>query len=116
MLTFPKVFARSLLIVAAAILADALASSLATVYGISFIEIMGDMMLIEVAILFLIAGVIDFSTSVGAAHLRKALFGSESEYSSSAHKESGRRALVLVLAGIVMFALLIAVAILSAFQ
>ena len=115
MLTFPKMFARSLLIAATAILVDALVSYLATLFGFSLIEIMGDLMLMEVAILFLIAGLMDFSTSVGAGRMRKAVFGLDSEYSPLAHEESGRKALVLVFAGILMFAILVAVAVLTAF-
>jgi len=113
MLTFPKILGRSLLIAASAILSDGLVSFGVTFLGFSFIEIVGDLILVEVAILFLIAGIIDFSTSVGAAQFRKTVLGSKQEYSQPAHKEAGRRALVLVLAGTFMFVMLIAIAVLT---
>ena len=111
MLTFPKILGRSLLIAAGAMLVDGLGSYAATLFGFSFVEVMGDLMLVEVAALFLIAGLIDFSSSVGAAHLRRAMLGSKQEYSSLAHKEAGQKALVLVLSGTFMFAVLIVFAI-----
>jgi len=111
MLTFPKILGRSILICVSAIVVDALVSYATTLFGFSFIEIMGDLMLIEVAVLFLVAGIMDFSSSVGGVHLRKAVLGSRQEYSSSAHRETGRKALVLVVAGTLMFVTLIAIAI-----
>jgi len=116
MLTLPKMLGRSLLICVSAILADGLASYVTTLFGFSFIEIMGDLMLIEVAMLFLVAGVIDFSSSVGGVHLRNAVLGSKQEYSSSAHKETGRKALALVVAGTLMFVILIAIGIVIVFS
>jgi len=113
MLTFPKILSRSLLIAATAILADSLVSFGVAFLGFSFIEIIGDLILVEVAFLFLIAGLIDFSSSVGAVQIRKTVFGSKQEYSQSAHKDAGRRALVLVFAGTIMFVVLIAVAVLT---
>jgi hypothetical protein len=113
MLTFPKVLGKSLLITIGAILCDSLVSLGGTLFGFSFIEIVGDLMLVEVAVLFLIAGLIEFSSSVGAAHFRKAILGSKQGYDQAAHVAAGRRALVLVLAGTFMFLVLVAVAVLS---
>ena len=109
MLTFPKILGRSLLIAAGAMLVDGLVASAATLFGFSFIEIMGDLMLVEVAVLFLMAGLVDFSGSVGATQLRKVVFGS-GQYSPAAHKEAGRKALVFVLGGTFLFVILIAFA------
>jgi len=111
MLTFPKILGRSIMIATGAMLVDGLGSYVATLFGFSFIEVMGDFMLFEVAVLFLLAGLIDFSSSVGAAHFGKALFGSSQEYSALAHKEAGRKALMLVLAGTFMFLILVAFAV-----
>ena len=113
MLTFPKIVGRSLLIATGAIVADGLVSLGGVLFGFNFIEIIGDLMLVEVAVLFLIAGLIEFSSSVGAAHFRKVILGSKHEYDQAAHKQAGRRALVLVLAGAFMFLVLIVVAVLS---
>ena len=111
MLTFPKVLTRSLMIAAGAILGDGLVSIGMTLVGFGFVETIGDLMLVEVAFLFLVAGLIDFSSSVGAAEFRKTLLHSRQEYSQSAHKEAERRALVFVSAGILIFATLIVVAV-----
>ena len=107
MLTFPKILGRSLLVAAAAILGDGLVSIGMSSLGYSFVEVQGDLMLVEVAILFLVAGLIDFASSVGAVEFRKTLLHSKQEYSQSAHKEAGRRALVLVIAGILILGVLI---------
>ena len=110
MLTFPRILARSLLIAACAIFGDSLVSIGLTSFGASFVEVVGDLMLIEVAVLFLVAGLIEFSYSIGGAGFRKNVLGSKQGYSQSAHKEAGRRALVLIFAGIFIFVVLIAVA------
>ena len=110
MLTFPRILARSLLVAAGAMLGDGLVSFVLSLFGLSFIEIVGDLMLVEIAVLFLVAGLIEFSYSIGGAGFRKNVLGSKQEYSQSAHKEAGRKALVLILAGVFMFVVLIAVA------
>jgi hypothetical protein len=113
MLTFPRILARTSLIVAVALLSDGCLSYGLSLFGLSFSEVMGDLMLVEVALLFLLAGIIEFSSSVGAMEIRRVLFGSRTEYSDSSHKEAGRRALVLVLAGAFIFAILIVIGVLS---
>jgi len=110
MLTFPRILLRSLLVAAGAILSDGLVSFLLASFGVSFIETMGDLMLVEIAGLFLVAGIVEFSYSIGGAGLRKTVLGSKDEFSRSAHIEAGRKALVLILAGIFLFVVLIAVA------
>jgi hypothetical protein len=81
-----------------------------TSYGPSLVEIIGDLMLIEVAVLFLVAGLIEVSYSIGGAGFRKNVLGLKQEYSQYAHKEAERKALVLIFAGLFMFVVLIAVA------
>jgi len=110
MLTFAKVLARSLLIAGIAIVSDGAVSIVVSLFGASFIEIMGDLMLAEVAILFLAAGFYDFSTSIVGAQFKKAVLGSKQGYSQSRHKEAERKALALVIAGVLILALLIAAA------
>jgi hypothetical protein len=81
-------------------------------FGFSFVETIGDLMLVEAAILFLVAGLIDFSSSIGGAQFRKTVLGAKQEYSQSAHKEAERGAMVLVLAGVFTFLVLMAIAVL----
>jgi hypothetical protein len=102
-----------MLIVACAIAGDGFVAYGMIPFGFSFIEIIGDLMLVEVAILFLAAGLIDFSSSIGAVQFRKSVLGFKQDYSQSAHKEAERKAAVLVLAGVVIFAILIAIAVLA---
>ena len=111
MLTFPRILARSLFIAVCAIFGDSLLSIGLTYFGSGFVEIIGDLMLIEVAVLFLVAALIEFSYSIGGTGFRKNVLGSKQGYSQSAHKEAGRKALALVFAGVFMFAVLIAVAV-----
>jgi hypothetical protein len=113
MLTFLKVATRSILVAVAAMAADALVAYEMIQFGFSFVGIVGDMMLIEVAILFLIAGLIDFSSSIGAAQFRKTILGSKRGYSQSVHKEAERKAAVLLLAGVFILIILCATALLT---
>jgi hypothetical protein len=113
MLTFLRIIGRSLLIAAGAIVGDGLVAYGMALFGLSFVEAVGDLMLVEVAILFLVAGLIDFSSSVGAVQFRKAVLGSKQEYSQSAHKDAERKAAVLVLAGVFMFVVLTVVAVIT---
>jgi len=112
MLTFLRIIGRSLLVTASVIVGDGLVTYGITLFGFSFVEVVGDLMLVEVAILFLVAGLIDFASSVGAVQFRKTILGSKQEYSQSAHKEAESKAAVLVLAGVFMFIVLMVVAIL----
>jgi len=102
-----------MLIVAGAIASDVLIAYGTMLFGFSFKEIIGDLMLIEVAILFVVAGLIDFSSSIGAVQLRKSVLRSKQDYSQAAHKEAEKKAAVLVVAGVSIFAILMAIAVLA---
>ena len=116
MLTFRRIIGRSLLIATGATLGDGSVAYGMTFFGFSFVEIIGDLMLVQVAIFFLVAGLIDFSSSIGGAQFRKTVMGSKQDYSQSAHKDAGRRAVVLVLAGVFMFVVLLVVAVITRSQ
>ncbi|HUK51435.1 MAG TPA: hypothetical protein VLV18_10390 [Terriglobales bacterium] len=107
MLSFLRVLRNSLLLAVTLIACDALTTYLLASLHFAFVEIMGDLMLVQVAALFIGAGLIDFSTSIGAAQFRKMTLRSGKDFSSAKHKESDRRASVLLLAGLVMFAILV---------
>ncbi len=111
MLTFLSILGRSLRITGVLLVADGLASYGLTFLSYSFIETVGDSMLIEVAVLFLLAGLLDFYSSVGAVQFRKVIFGSKQEYSSSTHKEAEKKAAVFFLCGVTLLLILIALAI-----
>jgi len=73
-------------------------------------ETFGDMLLIETASLFLLAGFIDFGASVSFVQFRKLVFTSNETFSSIKRKEAERRAMGLVGSGIILLAFLVALA------
>jgi len=108
MLTFLKILRMAMLLSGAILAVDGLAALLLTSVNYAFIETIGDLALVEVAILFILAGLVDFASSVGMAQLRKSFIRGEKGYSASKHKESERRASVLIVAGLILFLLLVA--------
>ena len=68
---------------------------------------MGDFMLVEAATLFIVAGLIDFSTSIGAVQFRKIILASKQEYSAIKHKGYERKALILLIAGLILLGILV---------
>jgi len=110
MLTLLTILGRSLRIVFGLLVADGLAAYGLTFLSYRFIEIIGDSMLVEVAILFIIAGLLDFYSSIGAVQFRKAMLGSQQEYSASAHKEAEKKASVFFLSGLILLMVLILLA------
>jgi hypothetical protein len=111
MLTFLTILGRSLRIAGSFLAVDAVAAYGLTVLSYGFIEIFGDSMLVEIAILFIIAGLLDFSSSIGAVQFRRTILGSKQEYSSSAHKEAEKKASVFFLSGVILFLVLVALAV-----
>jgi hypothetical protein len=73
-------------------------------------EVVGDLLLIETAILFILAGIIDFGSSLGVAQFRRTLFRTKEGFSPSGRKDAERRALILVAAGAILFLLLLLLA------
>jgi hypothetical protein len=111
MLTLLKILRRSLLLAVGLLAADVAAGYLLTYLRFSFVETFGDLMLGEIALLFIAAGILDLGFSVGVAQFRKAFLESKQGYSSARHKEFERRAAVLLLAGLTLFAVLVFVAV-----
>ena len=111
MLTFLAILGRSLRIAAALIVVDFILAYVLTLLTYSLVETMGDLMLFEVAILFILAGLLDFSSSIGAAQFRKTLLHSKLEYSPAKHKEVERKAAVFFLGGLIIFLVLVLFAI-----
>jgi hypothetical protein len=111
MLTFLKILRSALLLSGAFLTVDGLAAFLLISMHYTFIETFGDLALVEVAVLFILAGLVDFASSVGMAQLRKSFVRGEKGYSASKHKESERQAAILIVAGVVLFLSLVAVGI-----
>jgi hypothetical protein len=111
MLMFPASLRSSLELAAGLLVSDVVAAYILSFFHIAFVESFGDIMLVEIAVLFILAGVIDFASSIGAAQFRKALLGARQAYSPSKHKASRRSASVLLGAGLILLAILILAAI-----
>jgi hypothetical protein len=108
-LTYTQVLFRSIKISAALVLLDGLIGIF--LRGIIYpIETFGDILLVEAAVLFLLAGIVDFGTSVGFAQFRKSLLLSKQAYSPEKRKESERRAIQLACSGALLLAILILLA------
>jgi hypothetical protein len=94
------------------LLIDCLASLLLHNYAYPT-DVLGDILLIEAAGLFLAAGVMDFGSSLGFVQFRKTMSSSKEHFSSERRKVIERRALVLVLSGSTLLMVLILLAIVT---
>ena len=74
------------------------------------LETFGDLLLVEIALLFLLAGFVDFGTSVSFTQFRKSVFGSKETFSGQKRKDAERRAIALVGSGVISLIILIMLA------
>jgi hypothetical protein len=105
-LTYTQVLQRSLKIATALLLIDGLVGFLlsAIIYPV---ELFGEMLLVETALLFLFAGIVDYGSSVGFVQFRKSIFSSKETYSPDRRKAVERRAVALVGSGAILLGVLI---------
>ena len=75
----------------------------------SRIGIIGDLLLVEVAILFTGAGILDVSSSAGMTGFRK-LFSSSTEYSAAKRREVERHLMVFLATAFLLLAAMVALA------
>ena len=94
-------------------LGDLLAGGTLVLEQLSAIQIVGDLLLIEVAILAILGGLVEFSQSKGAYEIRHITLGSKEEFSTTKHAEASRRSIVLFSSALVLFLLLIALALIE---
>ncbi len=92
------------------LLVDLVASVVSILLTFSPSGILGDLLLLEVAALFITAGLIDFSSSAALVQVRRALLSSSEQFSSSKRKDTERKAMVLVFAGSILLAAMIVLA------
>ena len=109
MLTYAAVLKRALKIAAVLLLAD---SAIALVpfsilIDMSPIGVLGDLMLVEAAALFIMAGILDFASSVGMAQFRKTFLSSKEDYSPEKRKEKERTAMIFLFTGLLLLGLMI---------
>jgi hypothetical protein len=95
---------RALKVAAFLLLVDSLIAIMpfSTIIDFSPNGVMGDLMLAEVAALFIIAGILDFSSSIGMAQVRKTFLSSKEDYSPEVRKEKERTAVVFLFTGLVL--------------
>ena len=81
-------------------------------YGhVALIEILGDLLLFEIAVLFVLAGILDISYSLGTVQFRKALSSSKESFSIERRKIMEKQALAFVASGVTLMCILVAFAI-----
>jgi hypothetical protein len=94
------------------LLIDSLASLL--LHGYVYpIDIFGDVLLMEIAALFLVAGIMDFGSSLGFIQFRKTMSSSKESFSAERRKTIERRALVFVVSGLTLLVILLLLAVIT---
>jgi hypothetical protein len=111
MLAYADVFRRSVKYAGMLLAGDVVVAFLPFFAWIdsSPIGAIGDLLLVEVAVLFIGAGFLDISSSAGMTGFRK-LFSSNVEYSPTKRKEAERHAIVLLVTGLFLLAAMIVLA------
>ncbi len=74
----------------------------ASVVGFSLRSAFGDLLMLEAAICFVTGGILDFVSSAGAVQLRRLMFREKELPLPAKPGQNERRALVLVIAGIIL--------------
>jgi hypothetical protein len=90
-------------------------SGLALLTGLSRTPLgaLGDLTLVEVGLLAILGGFLEFSRSKGVYEFRRLAFGEEEEFSSGKHREASRSAVAFFSAALLLFSLLIVLALLE---
>jgi hypothetical protein len=70
------------------------------------------MLMVETALLFLLAGFVDIGTSVAFVQFRKSVFASKEAFSAEKRKDAERRAIALVVSGVMLLMILVILAVL----
>jgi len=101
------------LITGSLFVADFTVGELLAQFGASALGILGDLMLLEVAILAILGGLIEFSRSKGVYEFRRVVFHSGEQFSTTKHLEASERAIVFFSAALALFLPLILLALLE---
>jgi len=90
-------------------------SGLAVLTGLSRapLGVLGELMLVQVGLLTILGGFLEFSRSKGVYEFRRVAFGEEEEFSSAKHREASRSAVAFFSAALLLFSLLIVLALLE---
>jgi len=110
-LSYSQAALKALKVSAAILTIDSLGTMLFRNY-LSPYAFFGDLLLIETSALFLIAGALDFGSSLTFTHLRRSMSLARETPDSSRRRDPERHALVMVSAGAILFIVLILLALL----
>lgn len=106
MLTYTQIMWRSIKIFTIITLANVVLALALMSLGLALREAIADFSLLEAAVLFILAGIVDLSSSVGVAQLRKLILSSKEKYSPNRRRDE-REGLVLLIPGLMLFALVL---------
>jgi hypothetical protein len=106
---YATIAVRSLKIGAALFITDVVVAFLpfSKMIDMSPIGVIGDLLLVEVAALFIIAGVLDFSSSIGMTQFRRVFLSSKEEYSPDKRRQTERTAMVYLFAGLILLSAMV---------
>jgi hypothetical protein len=99
-----------LLITGGLFVADFAVGELLVPFGLSALGVLGDLMLLEVGILAVLGGLVEFSRSKGVYEFRRLALRSKEEFSTVKHLEASRVAVTLFSAALALFFILIVLA------
>jgi hypothetical protein len=111
MLSYSQVLRRSLKIAAILVVTDLTIAFVTMRLDLPPAGVFGDLLLLEVAALILLAGLVDFGSSLGISHLRRIAFSSRQDFSFQKRSEIERKAMVFLFAGLMLLAVMILLAI-----
>jgi len=113
--TYQNSIRRGLLIAAVLLVLNTAVSALAALTGLSRapLGVLGDLVLVEVGLLAIIGGFLEFSKSKGVYEFRRLAFGEEEEFSSAKHGEAWRSAIAFFSAALLLFSFLIVLGLLE---
>jgi hypothetical protein len=94
-------------------LADVMIGFVVLAFQLSWLGVVGDLLLVEVAILAILGGLTEFSRAKGVYEARRVIFGSEEEFSTSKHLEASRKAVVFFSPALMLLLILIVIALIE---
>ena len=97
-----------MLITGGLFVADFAIGELLVPFGLSAFGVLGDLMLLEVGILAVLGGLVEFSRSKAVYEFRRLALRSKEEFSTVKHLEASRVAVALFSAALTLFFILIA--------
>jgi hypothetical protein len=101
---------KGLLVAAILLVADFMVGGLSMFFGLRSLETIGDLLLLEVGVLGIAGGLVEFSHSKGVYEFRRVALQSKEDFSIAKHSEASRKAVVFFCAGAILFLLLVIVA------